>query len=99
MVRFMRTARAARGKGPQLIQFAKEITEFMKSKYGTQSSVYMDSFGDYLTIRWFTEYESLAAGEQITEKFMADQEYWQKVAKAADLFIEGSVTDTVMRSL
>jgi len=94
----MRTARVARGKQPQALQWAKEIVEWMKAKHSAQASTYMDAFGDYLTIRWFIEAESLAALEQGLDKIAADQEYWQKAGKAADLFIEGSITDTVMRS-
>jgi hypothetical protein len=95
----MRTGRVARGKFPQMIQFAKEITEYIKAKYGSQSSAYMDSFGEYGTVRWFHDFESLAAFEKSFANLMTDQEYWQKVSKAADLFIEGSITDTVMTSL
>ena len=99
MVRLMRSARIPMGKEPQAMQWAKEMTEFLKAKYGTQSSVYTDAFADYLTIRWFIESESLGALDQWLQKLPADQEYWQKIGKGADLFIEGSITDRVMISV
>ena len=96
MVRTMRIARVALGKEPQTMQWAKEMTELLKAKHNAQASVYMDVFADYLTIRWFIESESLATLDQGLQKVFADQEYWQKISKGADLFIEGSVTDRVM---
>jgi len=100
MIRWTRSARiASSGKFAQAVQWAKEIAEFANKKYKVQTSVYMDFFGEAGTIRWFNDYADLAALEKVRNQLMADQEYWQKVAKAADLFIEGSITDTVMRSL
>jgi hypothetical protein len=99
MVRWTRTGRAARGKVPQAIQWAKELTEWLNKKYGGHLSVYMDCFGEYATIRWFRDYESLADLEKAVEKIITDKEYWQWAGKATDLFIEGSFTDTAMASL
>ena len=99
MVRWMRTARAKATKVPQAIQWAKEITEYVNAKHGAQTSVYVDSFGDHPTIRWFADVESLAVLEQKFGQIMTDQGYWQVIAKAADLFIEGSIEDTVTRAI
>jgi len=99
MVRWTRAGRVARGKELQAIQWAKELTEWANKKYGGQLSVYMDCFGEFGTIRWFRDYESLGEVEKRIETLLKDQEYLQRVGPAMDLFIEGSFNDTVMRSL
>jgi hypothetical protein len=99
MIRWTRSARIAPGKYLQAIQFAKEIVEFSNKKYKTQTSVYMDSFGEYGTIRWFADFADLAALEKVGSQLMADQEYLQKGNQAADLFFQGSFFDTVMRAI
>jgi len=99
MVRWTRSARIARGKNVQTMQWAKEITEWANKKYNLQMKVYLDYFGEAGTIRWFVDYESLAALEKIRDSLLGDQEYWQKVNQGADLLVEGSVFDTVMRAI
>ena len=99
MVRWTRSAQIASGKFPQASQWAKEIAEFSNKKYKTQTSVYIDSFGEYGKIRWFCDFADFAAWEKVGSQLMADQEYLQKVNKAADLFIHGSVFDSVMRAI
>jgi hypothetical protein len=98
MVRWTRSGRIAPGKDPQAIQWAKELTEWIRKKYGSQLSVYMDCFGEVGTVRWFEDFESLAAVEKRMQQIMADQEYWQKVSQVATLF-QGGPFDTVMVTL
>ena len=98
MVRWTRSARIAPGKEPQAIQWAKELHDWMRKKYGSQLSVYMDCFGEVGTIRWFEDFENLAAVEKRMQQVMADQEYWQRVSQAPTLF-QGVVFDTAMATL
>jgi len=100
MIRWTRSLRIASGKNfPQAMQWAKEITEFLNKKHKIQLSVYLDSFGEIGTIRWFGDYADLATMEKVGNEINTDQEYWQKVIQAADLFIQESVYDTVMRAI
>ncbi len=99
MVRFTRSARIVRGKFPQAMQWAKEMTEFANKKYKIQMSVYLDSFGEVGTIRWFADYPDLAALEKMGNQLLVDQEYWQKISQSTELFIQGSLFDTVMQSI
>jgi hypothetical protein len=99
MVRWTRSAQIASGKGMQAIQWAKEITEWANKKYNLQMKVYLDYFGEVGTIRWFVDYENLAALEKVGDPILGDQEYWQRVNQAADFFIEGIMVDTVMRAI
>jgi hypothetical protein len=99
MVRWTRSARIAAGKNLQAVKWAKEIADFDNKKYKIQMSVYMDSFGEYGTIRWFVDFADLAALEKVGNQLMADQEHLQKLSQASDLFIQGSTYDTVMQSI
>jgi hypothetical protein len=96
MVRWMRTARAVGTKVPQAIQWAKEVAEYVNTKQGGELRVSVDAFGEYPTIRWFADVESLAFLEQRLGEIMVDQGYWQLIAKAEGLFVEGTINDTVM---
>jgi len=100
MIRWTRSLRISSGKYmPPAMQWAKEITEFANKKYKIQMSVYIDTFGEYGTLRWFADYEDLAAFEKVMNQVMTDQEYWQKVAQASDFIMQGSVNDKVMHSI
>ncbi|MGD0662864.1 MAG: DUF6039 family protein [Syntrophorhabdales bacterium] len=98
MVRWTRSGRIAPGKDQQAIQWAKEITEYINKKYSGHLSVYMDCFGELGTVRWFEDFENLAAVEKRMQQVMADQEYWQRVSQAPTLF-QGVVFDTAMATL
>jgi len=100
MIRWTRSLRVASAKYmPQAMQWAKEIAEFVNKKYKMQVTVYMDSFGEISTIRWFCDYADLATMEKATKGLVKDQEYWQKVLQGSDFIIQGSVCDTVMHSI
>ncbi len=99
MVRWTRSVRIARGKPLEAMQWAKEITEWINKKYNLQTKVYVDSFGEVGTLRWFVDHESLAVLEKSWDQLLGDQEYWQKVNQSNDLFVEDSLFDTVMRTI
>jgi uncharacterized alpha/beta hydrolase family protein len=100
MVRWTRSAKVSSAKNmPQAIQWAKEVAEFINKKYKIHVSVYMDSFGEVGTIRWFCDYEDLASMEKIGKQLIADQEYFKRLAETGDLFTQGSIYDTVMQAL
>jgi hypothetical protein len=100
MIRWTRKAQIAPGKFVQAVQFAKEIAELGKKISKSPSvSVYLDTFGEVGTIRWFADFEDFAAWEKVANQLFANQEYLQKVNQAADLFIQGSASDTIMRAI
>jgi len=100
MIRWTRKAQIAPGKFVQAVQFAKEIAELAKKiSKGPSVGIYLDSVGEVGTIRWFADYEDFAAWEKVANQLFANQEYLQKVNQAADLFIQGSASDTIMRAI
>jgi len=99
MIRWTRSARIVPGKYMEAMHWAKEIAEFSNKKHGTQTTVYLDSFGEYGTIRWFWDCNDLATWEKVVNQLFADPEYLQRVSQGPALLVPGSVFDTVMRSI
>jgi hypothetical protein len=58
----------------------------------------MDCFGEVGTLRWFEDFENLAAVEKRMQQVMADQEFRQKESQVPTLF-QGGAFDTVMATL
>ncbi len=99
MVRWTRSARIVPAKYLEAVQWGKDISDYTTKKFNTKVDVYVDSFGEFGTIRWFCDFADLAAVEDLQKKILADQEYLQKVSKAAELLIPGTAFDMVMRSI
>ena len=100
MVRWTRSARIVPGKFLQAVQFAKEIAELgVKVSKSPSVAVYLDSFGETGTIRWFADFEDFAAWEKVANQLYTNQEYLKKVSQGSDLFMHGSSSDVIMRSI
>ncbi len=100
MFRFHRTAQASRGKFLEAVQWAKEVAGYINTKYAPVSvQAYLEAFGDTGTVHWYSDHEDLATIEKLNAQLLADQEYLAMLNKAADLYIEGSVHDTLIQSL
>ena len=100
MIRWMSVTRISAGNAVPAMQHAKEMAELANKYEGVSScSVYMDSFGEMGTIRWFMDFNDLAAFEKVQSQALADEAYWKKLEKAKDLFVEGSNRSMVMREI
>jgi hypothetical protein len=99
MVRWIRSARIKYVNFNQGVQWAKEVAEFVNKKYKIQVSVYMVSFGEFATIRWFCDYKDLATLEKLAGQILVDKEYMQIVGKGTEFLVPDSVLDTVMRAI
>ena len=64
MIRWTRSAKIVPAKYMEAIHWAKEMAEFISKKHGVQTTVYMDSFGEYGTVRWFADHPDLASLEK-----------------------------------
>jgi len=101
-IRFTRTAKISRGRFMEAIAWAKETAGYVEKKYGLPKvGVWVDAFGDINTIRWTVDYADLAAVDKASAQMMADADYWKLVERASknELFIDGSVHDTVSRAV
>ena len=99
MIRWTRSARIVPAKYMEAVQWAKEIAEYSNKKHGTQTTVYLDSFGEYGTIRWFWDCADLATLEKVGYQLFADPEYLQRLSQGPAFLVPGSVFDTVMRAI
>ena|SRR3990172_11482195 len=100
MIRHQRSGRAKVGKALEVVQFAKEVAAYVNTKYDPVSvQVYSELFGEINTIYWHTDYDDLATLEKIYAQLTADPGYLSIVSKASDIFIEGSLHDTLMRAV
>jgi len=101
-VRWMRSAQVSRGRIPEGLSWAKEVSAYVEKKYNTPTvEVFMDTFGDAGTLRWMIDFPDLAAVETAFAKLMNDPDYWKMLEKVgkSELFIDGSVVDTVSRKI
>ena len=67
MIRLQWTARISRGKNLGAFQWAKETTEYLRSKYPGILAIaaYEEHFGNVNTIHLFSDYDSLATLEAV----------------------------------
>ncbi|MCE5263875.1 MAG: hypothetical protein LLG97_10115 [Deltaproteobacteria bacterium] len=99
MIRWTRSGKINAAKYMEAIQWGKEIAEYTNKKHGTQTTVYIDSFGEYGTIRWFWDCADLATLEKVGLQLFADPEYLKKISRGPEFLVPGSVVDIVMRSI
>ena len=101
-VRWMRSAQISRGRIPEGLAWAKEVSAYVEKKFSLPVvEVFMDSFGEVGTIRWMMDFPDLNAVDAAFAKTMTDADYWKMIDKAtkSELFIDGSIRDTVSRKI
>ena len=100
MIRHQRFGRAKVGKGREGLKFAKEIADFINTKYAPVSvQVYTEVFGEYNTIYWHTDHDDLSTLEEAHDKLIADPEYLAILNKGSDIFVEGTLQDKLLKSV
>ena len=103
MIRLQWTGRISRGKNLGAIQWAKEVAEYLGSKYPKILAIaaYEEHFGNVNTIHIISDYESLATLESVEEQFPSDAGFQAIFKKSNDagLFIEGGIHGTLLKSL
>ena len=96
----IREALVKGGKMREAVQFAKEIMEYDRNLLpNSKGRLYMEVFGDYGKIYWIIENKDLATIQSNTRKLRTDPGRRAILQKAAGLFIEGSVHDTLMDAI
>jgi hypothetical protein len=103
MIRLQWTARISRGKNMGAIRWAKESTDYLRSKYPKILAIgaYEEHFGDVNKIHIFSDYDSLATLEEVEAQYPSDTALQEIFKKSNDegLFIEGSIHGTLVKSL
>ena len=105
MYRLIRMARV-RGAGRlgETIAWAKDVAEYVTAQYPlVQVQAFTQRFGTVGAIYWTIDVDSedLAELDRFLNEVAQDPEYNSKIAQAAkaELFVPGSVQDTLLQSL
>ena len=93
MIRFQRTALPKLGRVPQALQWAKAFGAFMKERYDVDVKVFAESAG---RIHWHADYSGWEAFGKVRKGTASDSDYWGQIGRAADIFVEGTLQDTVL---
>ena len=98
MFRFLTFGQAKNDKQVEAIQFAKEVADYINSKYKPVSvQVYSEVFEDLNNIYWYSDYkEFIATIERLRAQLRSDKGYWAIVFKGMDYFMERSFHETLM---
>jgi hypothetical protein len=105
MYRIIRTAQVrGPGKLGQAIGWARDVAEYVTSQYPlVQVQAFTQRFGTVGAIYWTIDLDSedLAELDRFLNEIAQDGEYNNRIAEAAkaELFIPGSVHDTLIQSL
>ena len=100
MYRWVRTARIKAGKGAEARQWAKATADLLNERYpGHALEAHIEYFGAGNTIHWTSTSADLSDLETYINQTNADEAYQALAGKFWDYFVEGSVHDTLMRSV
>ncbi|HEU0297105.1 MAG TPA: hypothetical protein VFR47_30475 [Anaerolineales bacterium] len=100
MIRFQRSGRIARGKDLQAIEWSKEVTAYLNGKFSEANlQVFSHRFGDIDTLAWQADFDSLASLDSYQRAINGDKEFWERLGKSTEFFVEGSFFDTVFETL
>ncbi|MFZ4480287.1 MAG: hypothetical protein ACOYNZ_10405 [Rhodoferax sp.] len=97
MIVFTRTVSIAPGKASSAVGYAHQIAAYIKTSVGTELEVLLPIGGNPNRITWSGRYTNLAEFEESQSKMAADERYMHLVASGTDLFMAGSVFDTLWR--
>lgn len=92
-------ARIIPGRQPEALAFAVEVADYASGLLGSPITVCGTNFGEPGTMMFFTGYAGADSVDEALEATMADAGYQERVAKAADVFVDGSIQTTLAKRL
>ena len=98
-VRLNRTAVVERGKADEAMQFAADVTSYIKENWGIPIMWGMEVGGTFGKVHWFADYTDMAQLEETLGRSMTDEGYRKLLDDSADLFIVGETTDTLVYTM
>jgi hypothetical protein len=99
MITLFRSGAIAPGKTGDMMVFAHKIAAYIKATFGVELEVMMPIGGNPMRVGWASRYEDLAAMDAVMTKMFADKKYMDMAAKGSDLFIPGSLQDSIWRTV
>lgn len=96
MYRFMRTITVKNVSDfPAALQFATDMTSYMNKNHSVNMKFGFEVYGEP-RIHWHFDSESPDKLRDINAKLIKDREYWGLVNKAKEVWLEGSLKDTLV---
>ncbi len=99
MITFNRVASITPGKTAAAIAFGKEIAAHMKNTYHVELEMLVPVGGNPQRLAWSARYADLAALDAVNGKILGDKKYWEILNKNSDLFLAGSIHDSIWRTV
>lgn len=99
MIKLIRTAQVASGKGPHAVMFAQDIINVANDVMGTDFQVYTQLGGTVGKVSWVGDFDDMAAMEAAIAKLNSSEEYIQMGIEGSHFWVEGSIHDTILVSL
>ena len=75
------------------VEPARAFAVFMKERYDVDVQVYAESSG---RIHWYLDYPTWEAFGKVRQGTAKDTDYWGQIGRAADIFVGGTMEDTVL---
>lgn len=100
MIRWQRCMQHRQGKWTAAVQWMKEVATYFNAHYPeAQVQVFTARFGALNAIYAMADFQDLAALDHWQSWTRLDEGYRERLRKAPpDLFIEGSIVDSVLES-
>ena len=99
MITLFRSGAIAPGKTGDMMVFAHKIAAYFKANFGVELEVMMPIGGNPMRVGWAGRYKDLAAMEAVMNRMLTDKKYMDMAAKGTDLFIPGSLQDSIWRTV
>lgn len=97
MYRFIRTATIRNAaQFPSALAFASQVTAHVNKRYSLDMRFGVEQFG-CPRVHWHFDADSLDSMQQVNSGLMEDREYAAMLEKYKDIWVEGSLRDTIIR--
>ena len=92
-------ARVATGKLPDALAFATDMADYASDLTGNQVTVAGSNWGDPGTMIFFTGHASADSVDASQDATMGDAGYQERLARAADIFVDGTAVAQLAKRL
>ncbi len=101
MITAIRSAQIQDGKAQPAVEWALKAASYIRETFGTDTQVMRNVGGQTYQLHWVTNYESLAALEELQARSMVHEGYNAMLAEAGELglFAIDSIVDSIYQSL
>jgi hypothetical protein len=99
-MKILRSIHCRGGREAEAVQQAKAIAAFVNKRFPTANvQVFSEVFGKPGTLYWIGDIENAGAMENLDNQLNADPEWPALLMQGDGMFVDGSLRDTLLRSL